>query len=69
MVKWDNFWNAIVDYPVQLHDYHIDMPLAPENSVITREMLSDVTVEMGKKFGSKFPPKRKLSPDLMHKTK
>ena len=39
------------------------MPLAPENIVITRDMLSEVTIEMGEKFGSKFLPQRKSLPE------
>ena len=45
------------------------MPLAPENIVITRDMLSEVMIEMGEKFDSKFLPQRKLCPNLMDKKK
>ena len=54
-----------LDYPEYLHREHNSLPLAPENIVITRDMLFDVTIEMGEKFDSKFLPQRKLCPNLM----
>ena len=53
------FLEVDLDYPKCLHREHNAMPLAPENIVITREMLSDVTIEMGEKFNSKFLPQKK----------
>jgi hypothetical protein len=63
------FLEVDLEYPKYLHQKHNSMPLAPENIVITRDMLSEVTIEMGEKFGSKFLPQRKLCPNLMDKTK
>ena len=63
------FLEVDLGYPEHLHDLHNSMPLAPENIVITRGMLSDVTVEMGEKFGSKFPPTKKLCLNLNDKMK
>ena len=50
------FLEVDLDYPKNLHREHNSLPLAPENIVITRDMLSDVTIEMGEKFDSKFLP-------------
>ena len=63
------FLEVDLSYPKCLHREHNAMPLAPENIVITRDMLSDVTIEMGKKFNSKFLPQKKLCPNLMDKKK
>ena len=63
------FSEVDLGYPKYLHRDHNSMPLAPENIVITRDMLSEVTIEMGEKFDSKFLPQRKLCPNLMDKTK
>ena len=63
------FLEVSLEYPEYLHDLHNDMPLAPEFLLITRDMLSDVTIEMGMKFDSKFPPTKKLCPNLYDKTK
>ena len=64
-----SFLEVSLEYPEYLHDLHNFMPLAPENLLITRDMLSDVTIEMGMKFDSKFPPTKKLCPNLYDKTK
>ena len=63
------FLEVDLEYPEYLHDLHNSMPLAPESLLITRDMLSDVTIEMGMKFDSKFPPTKKLCPNLYDKTK
>ena len=63
------FLEVDLGYPEYLHQEHNSMPLAPENIVITRDMLSGVTIEMGEKFESKFLPQRKLCPNLMDKKK
>ena len=58
-----------LDYRKYLHREHNSLPLATENIVITRDMRSDTTLEMGKKFNSKFLPQRKLCSNLMDKKK
>ena len=63
------FLEVDLDYPQYLHSEHNSMPLCPENIVITKDMLSEVTIEMGEKFDSKFLPQKKLCPNLMDKTK
>ena len=63
------FSEVDLDYPQYLHSEHNSMPLCPENIVITKDMLSEVTIEMGEKFNSKFLPQKKLCPNLMDKTK
>ena len=63
------FLEVDLHYPQYLHSEHNSMPLCPENIVITKDMLSEVTIEMGEKFDSKFLPQKKLCPNLMDKTK
>ena len=54
--KTGYFLEVDLDYPKYLHREHNSLPLAPENIVITRDMLFDTTIEMGEKFNSKFLP-------------
>ena len=63
------FLEVDLNYPKCPHREHNSLPLAPENIDITRDMLSDTTIEMGEKFNSKFLPQRKLCPNLMDKKK
>ena len=63
------FLEVSLEYPKYLHDLHNSMPLSPESLLITRDMLSEVTFELGMKFDSKFPPTKKLCPNLYDKTK
>ena len=52
-------------YPDHLHDLHNDLPLAPEKTIVTTEMLS----AFSKSLITKHHPAPKLVPNLMSKTK
>ena len=56
-------------YPPELHDKHSGLPLCPSHLEITKDILSDVTIELGEKHGQKFRPQKKLAPTLKNKEK
>ena len=56
-----------LDYPPNLHDLHNDYPMVPEQTEISRDMLSQYTRALGAKvYGSedKIPTSHKLLPHL-----
>ena len=56
-------------YPKHLHDLHNDYPLAAESLDITNNMRSPYTQNLGEKLGVSSKPCKKLTPNLMDKTK
>jgi hypothetical protein len=54
-----------LEYPESLHDSHNDYPLAPENVLITRDMLSPFCLS----FNQKHIDSNKLVPNLRNKMK
>ena len=56
-------------YPDYLHSRHNSLPLAPSHVTITKDILSDVTIQLGEKHGNKFKPQKKLVPTLENKEK
>jgi hypothetical protein len=58
-----------LEYPNNLHDHHSDYPLAPENLLITDEMLSPWSKDMRDELQLSSHPMRKLTPNLYPKQK
>ena len=56
-------------YPPELHDLHNCLPIAPSHLEITKDILSDVTIELGEKHGQKFRPQKKFATTLENKEK
>ena len=56
-------------YPENLHDSHSDLPMLPSHLNITKDILSDVSIHLGEKYGQKFKPQTKLAPTLENKEK
>ena len=57
-----------LEYPDDLHDNHNDYPLAPENKILTDEILSPHTIMLKEKLALKGNFS-KLVPDLNAKKK
>lgn len=58
-----------LSYPAYLHDKHKDFPLAPENLMITREMLSPEMKEFLDTTGVKFTAQKRLTQNFLPKKK
>ena len=56
-------------YPSHLQEKHSDYPLAPENVLITNDMLSPHTLQLREKLNIKGAPCKKLVPNLRNKEK
>ena len=56
-----------LEYPHELHDLHNSYPLAPENVVIQKDMLSDYCKNVLETKGLHFTPCQKLTPNLSNK--
>ena len=56
-------------YPKNLHDSHKDYPLAPENLIITEDMLSPHAKQNLENNGLKFTKTARLTPNLYNKTR
>ena len=54
-----------LSYPPCLHDRDNCLPLAVDHLVITKDMLSDVTIELGEKLGQKVPTSEEARPDAL----
>ena len=58
-----------LEYLDELHVFHNDYPLAPENLAIPYDMLSDYCKKIADKYGIKVGDIKKLIPNLGNKTK
>ena len=58
-----------LEYPEHLHDLHDEYPLAPENIVVSDDMLSPWQKQQKKALNIKSVPVKKLCPNLMNKSK
>ena len=58
-----------LEYPNDLHHLHSDYPLAPENMIVTDDLLSPHTLALKEKLTLKGPSTQKLVPNLFNKTK
>ncbi len=56
-----------LEYPKELHDYHNDFPIAPENIKIKRSMLSNFNKSIMDKFNLSVGSIGKLTPNLNNK--
>ena len=56
-------------YPSELQDEHNDLPSCPNYFEITKDILSDVTIELDEEHGEKFQPQKNLAPALENKEK
>jgi len=57
-----------LEYPSTLHDLHNFYPVAPENVMIQKDMLSDYSTKVLTTQDLKFTPCKKLTPNLKNKT-
>ena len=58
-----------LEYPKELHNKHNDYPLAPENFVVTEDMLTEYQKELAQKLEVNLPAKTgKLVPNLRDKS-
>ena len=58
---------ADLEYPSELHDLHIDYPLASEKLEISQDMLSKYCSDIAHKYGIKISGVNKLVPNLSNK--
>ena len=56
-----------LEYPGELHDLHIDYPLAPKKVEISQDMLSKYFSNIADKYGIKIGGVNKLVPNLSNK--
>ena len=63
------FIEVDLEYPDELHELHIDYPLAPEKLVVSSDMLSKCCKEIADKYEIKVGKIKKLIPNLANKTK
>ena len=79
-LKWEDLakWNlehilkinkVDLEYPKELHYKHNDYPLAPENVIVTEDMLTEYQKELAQKLEVNLPAKTgKLVPNLRDKS-
>ena len=58
------FSEVYLEYPNELHDFHNNYPLAPENLEISSDMLSKYCSDIADKYGIKVGGVSKLVPNL-----
>ena len=56
-----------LEYPPELHDIHNDYPLAPQKSNLSKEWLSDYSLEIANAHNITTGTVKKLVPNLMNK--
>ena len=62
------FLKVYLIYPDELHELHIDYPLAPEKPAVSSDMLSKCCKEIADKYEIKVGDVKKLIPNLGNKT-